>query len=136
MGFDAKAHDRHFRRNELDQHWLRKVGEKNWRVITADQEMESLHHESIVAGNVGVFILSDIKKGETFETWLRMLKSCEIRFRHACIFGKRPFVARISREGNLWRLRHLKSHARIEDITIETLLHAETFGIVHGKTAK
>ncbi len=60
MGFEVKAHDAFFNKRATDENWLPRVGKKNWRVLTADQELESLHHESIVEGNVGVFILSDL----------------------------------------------------------------------------
>lgn len=129
MGFDVKAHDEHFNKKAQDENWLPRVGKKNWRVLTADQEMESLHHEAIVEGNVGVFILSDIAKGETYERWVQMIDLCQQQLRHACCRSKRPFVGRISRDGKLWRIKHLKPHNRTEDITTETALDATNFGI-------
>jgi len=114
LGFKTKAHDTVFKKTAKDENWLPVVGEKNWRVLTSDQEMEGLHHEAIVEGNVGVFILGDIKKGQ---------------IRHACSRSKRPFVGRISRGGKLWRVRHLKPHKQFEDITKETALDATVFGI-------
>ncbi len=104
-------------RQSLDYH-------KNY-VLTADQEMESLHHGAIVSGNVGVFILSDINNGETYLRWVEMIKGCEQRIRHACCFAKHPFVGRISRHGTLWRFAASASHQRVEDITAETSQHAE-----------
>jgi hypothetical protein len=129
MNFEVFAHDEYFNKRAQDENWLPRVGKKNWRVLTADQEMESLHHESIVAGNVGVFILSDIAKGETYTRWVQMISQCQMQLRHACCRSKRPFVGRISREGKLWRLRHLKPHNQTVDITTETALDATTFGI-------
>lgn len=132
MGFRIKTHDSMFKKTEGDENWLLIIGQKNWRVFTADQEMESLHHLSIVAGNVGVFVLSDLKQGETYVQWVTMIKGCEARIRHACSFGKRPFVARISRLGTLYRVRHLKPHLKVEDITIETEQNAQALGITVG----
>lgn len=129
MGFDVKSHDNHFNKRALDEYWLPRVGKKNWRVLTADQEMETLHHDAIVEGNAGVFILSDIAKGDTYERWVQMIAACQEQVRHASCRSKRPFVGRISREGRLWRIRHLKPHNKTEDITSETALDAENFGI-------
>lgn len=129
MGFEVKAHDAFFNKRATDENWLPRVGKKNWRVLTADQELESLHHESIVEGNVGVFILSDLLKGETYERWVQMIALCQDNLRHACCRSRRPFVGRISREGRLWRIKHLKPHMRTEDITSETAADATTFGI-------
>jgi hypothetical protein len=129
LGFKTKAHDTVFKKTAKDENWLPVVGEKNWRVLTSDQEMEGLHHEAIVEGNVGVFILGDIKKGETYERWVEMVQGCQEQIRHACSRSKRPFVGRISRGGKLWRVRHLKPHKQFEDITKETALDATVFGI-------
>lgn len=91
--------------------------------------METLHHEAIVEGNVGLFILGDLRKGESFERWLEIIVICQDQIRHACCRSKRPFVARTSREGRLWRVRHLKPHKKVEDITLEIALDASLFGI-------
>jgi hypothetical protein len=129
MGFDVRAHDEFFSKKTQDEVWLPRVGKKNWRVLTSDQELESLHHESIVKGHVGVFILSDLLKGETYERWVQMIATCQDHMRHACCRSRRPFVGRVSREGKLWRIKHLKPHKRTEDITHETASDAITFGI-------
>jgi hypothetical protein len=129
MGFDAKAHDVFFKKKAQDENWLPRVGAKNWRVLTADQEMESLHHKAIVEGNVGVFILSDLEKGDTYERWVEMIKLCKGELHHACCRSQRPFVGRISREGKLWRIKRLKPHRMMEDITEQTARDAKIFGI-------
>ncbi len=134
MGFDVKVHDECFSKRAKDENWLPRVGAKNWRVLTADQEMESLHHESIVDGKVGVFILSDIHQGDTYLRWVQMIASCEKQLRHACSCSKRPFVARISKEGVLYRIKHLKTHRRTEDITLETERDATNYGISKSLT--
>jgi hypothetical protein len=129
MGFEVLAHDERFNKRAQDENWLPSVGRKNWRVLTADQEMETLHHESIVDGNVGVFILSDIAHGDTYTKWVEMIRTCRDQLEHACCRSKRPFVGRISRDGKLWRIKHLKTHKRTEDITDETAEDATIFGI-------
>jgi PIN like domain len=129
MGFEVVVHDSLFNKKTKDENWLPRVGAKNWRVLTADQDMESLHHEDIVRANAGVFILSDIAQGDTYRKWVEMISSCEQQLRHACCRSKRPFVGRISRLGVLWRIHRLKPHKRVEDITIETQNDAATFGI-------
>jgi hypothetical protein len=130
MGFDVRSHDDHFNKRARDEYWLPRVGKKNWRVLTADQEMESLHHAAIVDGNVGVFILSNLGKGDTYERWVQMIALCQLQIHHACCRSKRPFVGRISREGKLWRIKHLKTHNRTEDITGETAVDAANFGLL------
>ncbi|MDQ1451893.1 MAG: hypothetical protein QOK38_1759 [Acidobacteriaceae bacterium] len=127
MGFDVEAHDDHFKKNAPDEKWLLRVGRKNWRVLTADQEMETLHHAEIVEANAGVFVLSDLAQGETCEKWIEMIRACEMQLRHSCCRAKRPFVGRISRDGVLYRIRHLKSHRRTEDITAEISADAEVY---------
>lgn len=132
MGFDTISHDQIFKRTAQDEFWLPKIGRKNWRILTADQEMETLHHEAIVEGNAGVFILSDIRQGETYLKWVEMIAKCQQQIRHACTRSRRPFVARISKDGVLYRIRHLKTHRRTEDITLETRQDASIFGIRSG----
>lgn len=129
LGFDVKAHDDHFKKAEKDEIWLLKVGAKNWRVLTSDQELETLHREEIVQGNVGVFILSDLRRGDTSHHWINMIHTCRDQIRHAATRADRPFVARISREGKLYQIRHIRAHAKTMDITDAIELDAAIYGI-------
>ncbi len=122
----VETHCKHFKSREKDEVWIIKVGLKNWRILTQDKDLETRHHEAIVRGNAGVFIMSDVKPKEGLAKWVEILTTCRERIVHASTHGKRPFVARISYEGNLYRVNHLMPRMRTVDITETTASHAAT----------
>jgi hypothetical protein len=129
MGFQVEVHKQRFKHSENDDVWIEAVGQKNWRILTQDKDMETRHRDAIVRGNAGVFILSDTKKNEGCEKWISMLRECRTRLIHAAVHAKRPFVARISYEGKLYRIHRLMTHDRSEDITLHTSNHANAVGM-------
>ncbi len=130
MGFRrVEVHKKWFKDKEHDEVWIARVGLKNWRIFTQDKDLETRHHDAIVGGNAGVFILSDTKPREGCAKWVEMITACRLRIIHAAIHARRPFVARISYDGKLYRIRHLMARKRAVDITLETEQEANAVGM-------
>lgn len=130
MGFrKIEVHKRWFKDKEHDEVWITRVGLKNWRIFTQDKELETRHHDAIVAGNAGVFILSNTKPREGCAKWVEMIATCRLRIVHAAIHARRPFVARISYDGKLYKIRHLMPRQKVIDITLETEQEAQAVGM-------
>ena len=110
-----------------DDRWILDAGEKNWRIITSDKDLETRYHNAIVQANAGIFVLSDLHEGESYEGWVRMLGTCKHRIVHDSHFAPRPFVARISYEGHIYRVHHLLAHGRVRDATDSVSNHSLLF---------
>lgn len=127
--WDVEVHRAKYgdKRSVGDDRWIVEVGEKNWRILTADKDLEYRHHEAIVRANAGIFIVSDLKDGEGYLGWVRMLTKCKRRLVHDSHFAPRPFVARISRDGNVYKISHLLPRGMIRDVTHSVLKSAELY---------
>jgi len=100
-----------------DNIWVEEIGQKNWRIITADKDMEWRWHDSIVKANAGIFVVASLKEGENYTGWVRMLRPCRKRIVHDCHYAPRPFVARISHEGHIYKVTQLLPHGMVRDVT-------------------
>lgn len=121
-----QVHRRWFKHTTDDGEWIVRVGQKHWRIITADKDLEFRYHEAIVAAKAGIFVLSELKKGEGYQKWVEMLSKCKLRIVHDAHFAQRPFVARVSRDGNVYQIMHLMAHGRTKNVTHSV---AANFGI-------
>ncbi len=128
MGFDVEVHQTWFKANEDDPDWLMDVGRRNWRPFTSDHKLISLHRAAIIQGNVGLFVLADLKQHETYEKWAEMIRTSRQRIIHACTQVERPFVARINRDGKMFEIKRLSANGD-QDVTAETAAHARGFQI-------
>jgi PIN like domain len=115
------------RRKVEDDEWIRDIGQKNWRIITADKDMEWRWHESIVKANAAIFVLASLKESENYEGWIRMLEPCKRRIIHDSHFAPRPFVARISHEGHIYKVSQLLAHGIVRDVTHTVKNNAELY---------
>ena len=131
MGFpEVEVHDNRFSKYAPDPVWLLDIGRRNWRALTGDHDLVFRHREAIIQGNVGLFVLADLKRGESWHKWAEMIRGCQQRIVHACTAANRPFVARISRTGQLWEIKRLLPHHKDDDVTSEIAAHARGFGIL------
>lgn len=112
-----EVHRKWFKHRTADDEWIASVGEKHWRIITSDKDLEFRYHEAIVAANAAIFVLSDLKVGEGCMKWVEMLGKCKTRIVHDAYFAPCPFVARVSREGNVYHVTHLLPHGRTKNVT-------------------
>ena len=128
MGFEVEVHAKWFAANAPDPEWLEDVGRRNWRAFTSDHELPSRHRNAIIAGNVGLFVVADLKQNEGYKKWVQMFTGCWPRVKHACACAERPYVAKISRNGKLYQIRHLTQHFDT-DVTAEVEAQASGFGI-------
>jgi len=122
----VEVHRDRFKQTTDDSEWIVKVGQKHWRAITSDKDLEFRYHEAIVAAKAGIFVLSELKTGEGYQKWVAMLENCKQRIVHDAHFAPRPFVARVSRDGNVYQVMHLMTHGRTKNVTHSV---AANFGI-------
>jgi PIN like domain len=111
-GWPVEVHRGRFKHRATDDEWIAAVAEKHWRIITSDKEMESRYHEIIGASKAAIFVLSELKRHEGSQKWIEMLGKCKRRIVHDAHFAPCPFVARVSRDGNVYQVMHLLAHAR------------------------
>lgn len=116
-----------FKQTTSDDEWIAKVAEKHWRIITADKDLEFRYHEVIVAAKAAIFILKELKQGESYKKWVSMLDSCKRRIVHDAHFAPCPFVARISREGNVSRVTQLLAHGKTKNVTHSVAANFEIY---------
>jgi hypothetical protein len=98
-------------------------------LLPATTDLVSRHREAIIEGNVGLFVVGDLKQKEGYSKWVGMIQGCRERIIHACTSVERPFVARVGRSGKLWEIKRVLPHQRDEDVTAEIEAKARGFGI-------
>lgn len=113
----VEVHRGLFKHRADDDEWIARVSEKHWRIITSDKDLESRYHEAIVTSNAAIFVLSELKQREGCQKWIEMLGKCKLRVLHDAHFAPLPFVARISREGNIYQVTQLFAHGKTKNVT-------------------
>jgi hypothetical protein len=113
----VEVHRSRFKQKTEDGEWITVAGEKHWRIITSDKDLECRYHEAIVAAKAAIFVLSELKRGEGCAKWIEMLRSCKQRIIHDAHFAPRPFVARVSRDGNIYQVTQLFAHGKTRNVT-------------------
>jgi hypothetical protein len=116
-GWPVEVHRSWFKHTATDDEWITRVSEKQWRIITSDKDLECRYHEAIVAAKAAIFVLSELKRGEGCMKWVEMLGRCKERVVHDSHFAPRPFVARVSREGNVYQVTHLLAHSKTRNVS-------------------
>jgi len=122
-----EVHRKWFKHSTDDDRWIAVVSEKQWRILTLDQDLEYRYHEEIVAANARIFVLNKLKEGENYKKWVSMLSSCKRRIIHDAHFAPPPFVARISRDGIVHQVVQFLAHGRRRNITQSTASHFELY---------
>ena len=126
----VEVHRRWFpsdRKRVDDDAWIPVIAEKKWRIISCDKDMESRYHEAIAATDAAIFIVAELDEGEDYRGWVRMLGSCKDRIVHDSHFAPRPFVARISRTGNIYLVNQLLPHGRVKNVTTSVANNATLY---------
>lgn len=125
-GWPVEVHRTWFKQTTSDDEWIAAVAEKHWRIITADKDLEFRYHEAIVAAKAAIFVVKELKQGESYKKWISMMDSCKRRIVHDSHFAPCPFVARISRNGTISTVTQLLAHGRTKNVTHSV---AANFGI-------
>ena len=103
-GLTVELHDDHFPQDALDENWLIEVGRRRWYVITRDDRIRYRPLEAAAARNarVGMFVLvsKNLTGPQTAEVILKALG----RIRRFLAARRRPFIAKIHRDGKVERL--------------------------------
>jgi hypothetical protein len=84
-------------------------------------------HESIVRANAAIFVLASLKEGENYKGWVRMLEPCKRRIVHDSYYAPRPFVARVSHEGHIYKVTQLFAHGIARDVTHSVQNNAQLY---------
>lgn len=103
-GLRIELHDDHFQQDAPDQSWLPTVGELGWYVITRDSRIRYRHLEAsaVRAARVGMFVIvaKNLTGAQTADVVLR----ARLRIRRFISKHRRPFVAKVYRDGRIERL--------------------------------
>jgi hypothetical protein len=113
----VEVHRTWFKQRTDDDEWITRVSEKHWKIITSDKDLESRYHEAIVAANAAIFVLSELKHLEGCMKWVEMMEKCKRRIVHDAHFAPCPFVARVSRDGNVYQVTQLLAHGKTRNVT-------------------
>lgn len=105
-GEDVRAHDDHFPQTTKDEVWLAEVGKQGWVVLTLDGRIRYHASETnaLLAAKVRAFVLAargDLSGQEIAQFFVNALPSIK-RF---CAKTQPPFIARVSREGEVSLLK-------------------------------
>jgi len=101
-GLHVEVHDDHFRQDALDPEWLAAVGERKWIVVTRDERIRYrvAEKQAIRHAKVRAFVLAaqgNLRAEMLAEIFLRALP----KIRRTVGERKPPFIAKISRDGNV-----------------------------------
>lgn len=100
-GIKFIVHDDHFPADAKDEEWLSKAGECGWIVLTKDDKIRyrPLERMALMGAGVAAFIFSarNIKGSETAALFIQ----CRTEVEKFLKKTKRPFIARITRAGEV-----------------------------------
>jgi len=104
-GLDVEIHDDHFAQNAQDPEWLTEAGKNNWIVVTRDERIRYrvAEKQAIRRAKVRAFVLAaqgDLRAETLAEIFIKALP----KVRKTVTKQKRPFVAKISRNGDVTML--------------------------------
>jgi hypothetical protein len=97
----VEIHDDHFAPDTPDTVWLAEVGARGWIVLTKDSRIRRhpLELQALLAANVAAFMLTATDL--TGEAMARLLVTCIPRLTTFARSRARPFIATISRQGQV-----------------------------------
>ena len=101
-GLHIEIHDDHFTQDAKDEEWLQVAGEKGWIVITRDERIRyrAAARQVIRRAKVRMFVL--VAHGNLrIETLAEIFLKALSRVRVITPQQKRPFIAKIWRDGNV-----------------------------------
>jgi hypothetical protein len=100
-GLTVEIHDDHFPQDALDQDWLPIVGQRRWYVLTRDDRIRyrRLEATAVRRSKVGMFVV--VSKNLTGPETARVILKALGGMRRFVAKHRRPFIARISRDGRV-----------------------------------
>jgi len=103
-GVHVEIHDDHFRKDAPDEEWLARAGEQGWVVLTKDQGIRHRRTEleALLDANVRAFILTS--GGVRADEYAKTLVACLPKIRRLLAKTPAPFIARITRSGDVARI--------------------------------
>lgn len=101
LGLNIEKHDDHFEQNTLDIIWLEKCGEMNWVVISSDKAIKKniLEKEALMKSNLASFFFTSASL--TSEQQIEIITKGLKRIANILASTKKPFIARLDKEGNV-----------------------------------
>jgi len=101
-GLNIEIHDDHFSQNAQDLEWLTAAGKNDWIVVTRDERIRYRVAEkhAVRRAKVRAFVLAaqgDLRAELLAEIFLKALP----KIRRTVKQRKPPFIAKISRDGNV-----------------------------------
>jgi hypothetical protein len=101
IGLNIEKHDDHFEQNTLDITWLEKCGEMNWVVISSDKTIKKnfLEKEALMKSNLASFFFTSASL--TSDQQIEIIKKGLKRIVNILSSNKRPFIARLDKEGKV-----------------------------------
>lgn len=101
LGLNVEKHDDHFEQNTFDVIWLEKCGEMNWVVISSDKAIKKnfLEKQALMESNLASFFFTSANL--TSEQQIEIIKKGLKRIANILSSNKRPFIARLDKEGKV-----------------------------------
>lgn len=96
---NVEAHDDHFPQNTPDYEWIPTCGEKNWIIISSDKRIKKnlVEREALIRSKVATFFFTS--GGITNQQKIDFFTAAFKQITKIVINEKRPFIARINRNG-------------------------------------
>jgi len=103
-GLTVELHDDHFAQDAPDEEWLTEVGRRRWLVITRDERIRyrRLEVEAVRNAKVAMFVI--VSKNLTGPQTAQAIIKALGRIRRFISSHRRPFIAKIYRDGRLTKL--------------------------------
>lgn len=103
-GLTVELHDDHFPQDALDEDWLTEVGLRRWCVITRDDRIRYRRLEAQAVRNVKVAMFVIVSKNLTGPQTAEVILTALGRIRRFISSHRRPFIAKIYRDGRVEKL--------------------------------
>ncbi len=104
MGLSVEAHDDHFSPETPDVDWIEACGQNSWVIISSDKAIKKnyLEKQAIVTSKVAAFFFTSTSI--TSDQQILAVSLALRRIANLVLNQSRPFIARISPDGNveLW----------------------------------
>ena len=103
-GLNVELHDDHFAQDAPDEEWLTEVGLRRWCVITRDDRIRyrRIEAQAVRSAKVAMFVI--VSKNLTGPQTADVILTALGRIRRFISSHRRPFIAKIYRDGRLEKL--------------------------------
>ncbi len=101
IGLNVEKHDDHFEQNTLDIIWLEECGNRDWVVISSDKAIKKnvLEKQALMESKLASFFFTSAEI--TTEQQIQVVKKGLKRIANLILSNKKPFIARLDREGGV-----------------------------------